>query len=365
MDKALIDKYKNDPAWAETIKLYSGLFDSQEKREDFISNIADSNVLLAAQCKSNSIDSEITLCNNIEKKIEYDETSSEREIANGWLTLIELDKSEKLRNNIAQYKKKHSKLPNIIDRLVDNQSNENVFEFYSVLASLHERLSSKEKRRLREILQKLKDINQDIQFFINKLIAISSPSNITEIRKIIEEVGINKNKSKDSKSIVASIDSLIKQNKPLSIKQAILLVHQYELKEHFDIIKLIQKLINFKTSFALKHSSILIQKLNLENDFQKLNTITENKTNIKNECTEKLICCTITNIIPTRVFVKIKGDERLASIYIGDLDNKRIEDIFGFKYKGTPLHQGQELFVKIKNIDNQNRINLSMKDIKD
>ena len=47
MNKILLDKYKNDPTWSETIKLYSGLFDSQDKREDFILNIAESDILLS------------------------------------------------------------------------------------------------------------------------------------------------------------------------------------------------------------------------------------------------------------------------------------------------------------------------------
>ncbi len=47
MAKINLDKYKSDPAWSETIKLYSGLFDSRNDREQFILNLAESDVLLA------------------------------------------------------------------------------------------------------------------------------------------------------------------------------------------------------------------------------------------------------------------------------------------------------------------------------
>lgn len=68
MDKIALDKYKNDPAWAETIKLYSGLFDSRNDREIFISNLAESDVLLASECKNSSSFEENTISNTIEGK---------------------------------------------------------------------------------------------------------------------------------------------------------------------------------------------------------------------------------------------------------------------------------------------------------
>ncbi len=64
----ILDKYKNDPAWAETIKLYSGLFDSSYDREQFILSLTDSDVLLASECKSSSAVEENLLTNTIENK---------------------------------------------------------------------------------------------------------------------------------------------------------------------------------------------------------------------------------------------------------------------------------------------------------
>lgn len=54
MSEDLLDKHKNDHTWSEVVCLYSGLFDTQEEREDFIIDLAESNVLLAAECKTSS-----------------------------------------------------------------------------------------------------------------------------------------------------------------------------------------------------------------------------------------------------------------------------------------------------------------------
>lgn len=55
MDKIALDKYKNDPAWAETIKLYSGLFDTDIERKDFILELADTDILLATECSKTEL----------------------------------------------------------------------------------------------------------------------------------------------------------------------------------------------------------------------------------------------------------------------------------------------------------------------
>jgi hypothetical protein len=55
MARIILDKYKNDPAWAETIKLYSGLFDTDIERKDFILEIADTDILLATECSNTEL----------------------------------------------------------------------------------------------------------------------------------------------------------------------------------------------------------------------------------------------------------------------------------------------------------------------
>jgi hypothetical protein len=68
MDKDLLQKHQNDPAWAEVIRLYSGLFDTQDEREDFILDLADKDILLAAECKTSSVEEEDSVLQSIKKK---------------------------------------------------------------------------------------------------------------------------------------------------------------------------------------------------------------------------------------------------------------------------------------------------------
>jgi hypothetical protein len=55
MDKTVLDKYKNDPVWAETIKLYSGLFETDKERKDFILELAETDILLATECSKTEL----------------------------------------------------------------------------------------------------------------------------------------------------------------------------------------------------------------------------------------------------------------------------------------------------------------------
>ena len=57
----LIEKHTNDPNWSEVLRLYSGLFDTQNERQDFILNLVERNILLAAKCKTSSVKSETSL----------------------------------------------------------------------------------------------------------------------------------------------------------------------------------------------------------------------------------------------------------------------------------------------------------------
>ncbi|NBB31634.1 hypothetical protein, partial [Cellulophaga sp. BC115SP] len=65
MGKNLIQKHQKDPSWAEVIRLYSGLFDTQDEREDFILDLADQDILLAAECKTSSMENEEKVLNKI------------------------------------------------------------------------------------------------------------------------------------------------------------------------------------------------------------------------------------------------------------------------------------------------------------
>ena len=60
-----IDKYLNDQKWTEVIKLYSGLFDDEKQRTEFIIDLSASDISLAVDCKNESISNEAELKNSL------------------------------------------------------------------------------------------------------------------------------------------------------------------------------------------------------------------------------------------------------------------------------------------------------------
>jgi len=97
---------------------------------------------------------------------------------------------------------------------------------------------------------------------------------------------------------------------------------------------------------------------NPEYNFSKTHNFNKQVTRSLN----KLIIAEVINIIPSRVFVEI-DDKRKASIYIGELSNKYVGNIFDFKYNGKTLHVGQKLIAKVIGIDQKSGINLSLKNV--
>lgn len=65
MDKLVLDKYKNDPAWTEIIRLYSGLFDNPEDKVNYIIDLADYSLLQAYEASLGSIKTDIQIENII------------------------------------------------------------------------------------------------------------------------------------------------------------------------------------------------------------------------------------------------------------------------------------------------------------
>ncbi|MCX6266088.1 MAG: hypothetical protein NTW16_01840 [Bacteroidetes bacterium] len=71
MNNELLDKHQNDPSWAEVVRLYSGLFDTQDERENFILDLSDTNILLAAECKTSSSNIQNNLQFELSEKADY------------------------------------------------------------------------------------------------------------------------------------------------------------------------------------------------------------------------------------------------------------------------------------------------------
>jgi hypothetical protein len=358
-----LKKVTNDPKWSEVIKLYSGLFDTQSEREDFIINLANSDILLAAECKSSSIENEAEILDRLNYKITSLTFESPSEEAKALLALLEIGSLAEINDRIIRYKHKNSNISKLLDYILSNYSIGKFFDFYSILVALRQRLSTKEKNYLRVAFKSVKENNTTLKHYLNILINKSSASNITEIKKVANDINISHSDNPDNTIIIEKIKELINQRKPLNYKQAISLVIEYKLFEQFDVKSLIEYFLNIKSEYSIKHSKVFIEKLHLESEFPDLisQPKIKFKQNSKSSSTDQLVSCTVLKIIDSRVFVKIEGDSRLASIYIGELANERIENIFSFKYNDVILHKGQAIVAKVKSIDNQNRVNLTLR----
>lgn len=186
MDKDLLEVHENDPAWAEVIRLYSGLFDTQDEREGFILNLAEINVLLAAECETSSAKEE----NNLERYIleqshnKYLKEKNEESITNHCLTLLNFDNYSELcrviidLNNIKLFQNKKNATKRIIDKIVQNyrggilnmlnqilDSTENIIEHFFNVLNYDELDFNKEKEVILEISNKLLSTNFDLSFF--------------------------------------------------------------------------------------------------------------------------------------------------------------------------------------------------------
>jgi hypothetical protein len=120
----------------------------------------------------------------------------------------------------------------------------------------------------------------------------------------------------------------------------------YNLEEKYTI----QDIIHYAIKNQDKHNAYQIAKeFNLDfSDFYKISV-------------EDTVKCSVKKILKSRVFVKIENETRPASIYIGELANKRLKNINDFEYNGVKLHIGQKLIAKVISIDEQGRVNLSLK----
>lgn len=182
-------KYINDSSWAEVIRLYSGLFEETNDRCAFVINLADNNVLLAAECKNSStqIEEEISVSlktisfNKAKVFVDHNASSQAFEALlelNGFneveqiLSEIKIPRRD-LKNAIstfvisAYYEHLISFLANVINN--DNKQNKNVLDWtFRALPQRKSKLISEEnKDRYLAILSKLSQNNNRSQFLLN------------------------------------------------------------------------------------------------------------------------------------------------------------------------------------------------------
>jgi hypothetical protein len=452
----LIETHKNDPSWAEVLRLYSGLFDTQNEREDFILNLAETDILLAAECKSNSVIEEKNIVNDIcNYAIENGEKYSNiYEIAEMITAIIELNNHSLaydtlLKNRIIILPSGKSKdykyhiltkikhlSPSAAFELIEKNliKIKNSFLIRCLRNNLFVSDFSKRvifdecvKRKLytgvsylmgqgfkleTENIIGLLGICIDLDYAIFKFHFLPYKLKIEYIKMKLES-----NEVFDFNGLYIIL--LVAQQEKIKESWLFLgiLKHMKDLKVNYSTkkfnrinpkkfskgckIEIVIELIHFLVENELKKNHFLARNLSdsyLQSKFYtlsigRLQVLKNKEENKKGKKTAKMKLkalktrnriyngfnlelefkkfiydlgyrdCFVTNIIESRVFVKIENENRPSSIYIGQLTNKRLEKISDFEYNDDKLHVGQKLIAKVISIDEKYGINLTLKDI--
>lgn len=145
MDKDLLQKHQNDPAWAEVIRLYSGLFDTQDEREDFILDLADKDILLAAECKTSSVVEEKKLQKNLSTLVSSDKNNQAAE--DKLLASLEIGEVELAYNILKLHRGRinNAALSFVIQRANPNTIALFIKNFTRVIKNVSNKISSIEK----------------------------------------------------------------------------------------------------------------------------------------------------------------------------------------------------------------------------
>lgn len=132
-----INELASKPEWSEVVKLYSGLFDAEGDRFQFISSLIYSDLYLAAGCKTNSIREEQELKASILNRAKEIKTESSKidKVVGKLLTLIELNEINLISYELSiinrPQPKKHKPL---IERIIQDINNDQAKRFLIVLS---------------------------------------------------------------------------------------------------------------------------------------------------------------------------------------------------------------------------------------
>lgn len=428
MYRNLLDKHKDDPSWAEVIRLYSGLFDTQDERENFIIDLAETDILLAAECKTSSIEEEFFLMNNLTNLCQNNNQNFvDAEItAKIFLSLIEIDKLTEIvqiLSNVKVFNKIHKdsleyfvksareeQLINFLEIVInlDNTQNKQLLEFtFDCLkgANEFEKINSTIRKRVESIVKLLikNNLRKELalSYFIGNLLLCFGDLEFEFLDKQDLGMFLYSHNRNSQKQYFETGKRLLKQtSNSKELQDDSNCISSKEYKQKFKKLKTLidnksniqwaelsltkiegiiysqnDNYVSVKTEEIKKDCRIRINELpkgailnigdkitGLLNNPDKKGVIWLDYIGFKNNLSIKE--CEISNIISSRVFVKIKDESRKASIFIGELDNIRIENIFDFEYNGIKLHIGQKLIAKVISIDEKFGINLSLKALK-
>lgn len=156
------------------------------------------------------------------------------------------------------------------------------------------------------------------------------------------------------------INQLIKNQDYVSITKALDLIIKHDIYDLTFLYAIKDFFIKNETPYSLKKVNDIIIKWYPNHKSDNINLSLKN-SNYPVISIGYPLSCVVSKITKTHVFCKIEGENRTASIYIGEIANEFIPDLTKYIYKGNTFTIGQELNAKVIGIDKENRINLSLK----
>ncbi|MCF8292932.1 MAG: hypothetical protein K9I70_03885 [Chitinophagaceae bacterium] len=266
MDKILLDEYKNDPAWAETIKLYSGLFESQNDREQFILNLAECDVLLASECKISSAVEEHKLTNILEEKCHTVLTTNDEpeNFSDALKALSNINKNELIKEFIQSIKP--NKIPFLTQVISILPHNKTSLELLTLI------LISNPKICIRPFLNILDNLGRDTIYLetetVQVIFKLILSDSTVKAKYVLQFYRLNKNsidsiayieEAKEKLYYFIEYDEIIEWIRIFKFKNKFkdiimhLIVKNTVVKGYFTALSLIKSLTDKERLFVLSH----------------------------------------------------------------------------------------------------------------
>jgi hypothetical protein len=389
-----IQRYIAVPKWKKVLNLVRGL--AGETSTKIVETVAVTDALTMAESIGSSIEQkpEEVAFVAIEAEKQAKNFENAEVSAQGFLALVELGETDtvlKIFKHIQMLNKTHKKVLEtiiqvsdinrtlqLLNLLLDLPKKQSHIFFSWAFLVFDKEIHASHLSLIQNIITKLMQKNFlrlaqtwiekyqlqekfQIHILIKKLITGNKLSHLQFAHVLIE-----KHQLQEKFPIEYLLEKLIRKEHTRPLKIALVLIEKYQLQGKFSIETLIGKLIKNGTTKSLKLTKSWIEKYQLQDKFPDvdISNIQNITKNIKDDLINEIIECTITNIIPSHIFVSIKGEKRKASIYIGELANQKLANILDFEYKGDKLYIGQKLVAKVIRIDEKFGIQLSLKRVK-
>jgi hypothetical protein len=260
-----------DPKYHSSLTIRAGRLKG-EKRDDFITCIANENILLAIQCAvecEENPDFEQKLIQKAEIFAKNFNNSIESE--RGFLALAKINANEKILEIFKSIQRPNKIHKQVIESLIHNNEPTQALDFILLLLSLPSdksailnwALTSFDTKRLPDYYDKSRKMVSNI---LNQV-------STTTTRVNLALALITKYNLENPFTIVNIIQKLIEKEKSSFLKIALKIIQENQLEHQFPIQNIIQKLIQNEDTHSIKIALKIIQENQLEHQFPIQNII--------------------------------------------------------------------------------------------